>query len=589
MRKFRCSICGYIHTGENPPEQCPICGAPPEKFVLLDEKEVNMNNDVSLGSKKEEDIYCDLVVVGSGAAALSAACFAAAKGLDVIVAEKASEFGGTTKRSGARYWIPNNKYQEEIGIKDSKPSCLKYMVRLSYPELYDENKNNYGLDDNTFKLFEGYYDNASKAINHLEELGIMESTIDYCWKKIPYGDYQEHLENPITRGRSLLPKTDKGPLTMGEDLVEILMAYLKKQNVRMYTDYRVANLIIDDQVARGVIVVNKGKYINIHATKGVFFGTGGFSHNLELMNQFQPGKDYGGCAVPSNEGDIISIAEKNSLKIANMQNAYRVQSMLEVYLANPGGASSMFYHIGDSTLQVNKYGKRIMNEKRNYNDRSQAHFIWDANKAEHTNLLTFMIFDARTAKLWQGFPPLPVGDPTESFYIISGNTLDELSNNIQKRLISYQDKIPNFRLDEQFTHNLKETVDKFNEYAISGHDLEFNRGAYNYDQEYTTFPPTIPNVQWPDEVYPNITMYPLSNEGPYYAIILASGTLDTNGGVVINERAQVINAYNKTIRGLYAGGNCVAAFNKAAYYGAGGTIGPALTSAYVTIEDILKK
>ena len=33
MKKFVCTICGYIYEGETPPEKCPQCGAPKEKFV----------------------------------------------------------------------------------------------------------------------------------------------------------------------------------------------------------------------------------------------------------------------------------------------------------------------------------------------------------------------------------------------------------------------------------------------------------------------------------------------------------------------------------------------------------------------------
>jgi rubrerythrin len=33
MKKWKCSVCGYIHTGDEPPDTCPVCGAPKEKFV----------------------------------------------------------------------------------------------------------------------------------------------------------------------------------------------------------------------------------------------------------------------------------------------------------------------------------------------------------------------------------------------------------------------------------------------------------------------------------------------------------------------------------------------------------------------------
>jgi len=35
MKKWKCTICGYIHQGDEPPASCPICGAPREKFVLV--------------------------------------------------------------------------------------------------------------------------------------------------------------------------------------------------------------------------------------------------------------------------------------------------------------------------------------------------------------------------------------------------------------------------------------------------------------------------------------------------------------------------------------------------------------------------
>lgn len=32
MKKFVCAVCGYVHVGNEPPEKCPQCGAPKEKF-----------------------------------------------------------------------------------------------------------------------------------------------------------------------------------------------------------------------------------------------------------------------------------------------------------------------------------------------------------------------------------------------------------------------------------------------------------------------------------------------------------------------------------------------------------------------------
>ena len=32
MKKFVCSVCGYVHEGNEAPDKCPLCGAPASKF-----------------------------------------------------------------------------------------------------------------------------------------------------------------------------------------------------------------------------------------------------------------------------------------------------------------------------------------------------------------------------------------------------------------------------------------------------------------------------------------------------------------------------------------------------------------------------
>ncbi len=55
MKKWRCTICNYIHEGDEPPEKCPICGAPKSKFVeVVPEPEKTTSETVTPQPKQSE-------------------------------------------------------------------------------------------------------------------------------------------------------------------------------------------------------------------------------------------------------------------------------------------------------------------------------------------------------------------------------------------------------------------------------------------------------------------------------------------------------------------------------------------------------
>src|SRR5947207_4192107 len=82
-----------------------------------------------------DDTY-DVVVVGAGAAGFPAALHANARGSSVAILEKASEPGGTMKKSAAWYWIPNNADMQREGVADDKDAFIRYCARLARPEAY---------------------------------------------------------------------------------------------------------------------------------------------------------------------------------------------------------------------------------------------------------------------------------------------------------------------------------------------------------------------------------------------------------------------------------------------------------------------
>lgn len=524
----------------------------------------------------------DILVVGSGAAAFSAAITARQQGAEVIMLEKAAFIGGTTMRSGGGFWIPNNRFQRERGIVDAKEDAVRYMARYSFPHLYNHDAPRLGLPENEFQLIDTFYDRAGEMVDFLISIGALDAIQEINWTGQLQVDYMDHLpENKGIRGRTLYSRNREGKLGYGGELVRQLRAWALDNGAELLTNHQVTEIVRNKAgEVIGLEVLAGEEVKQFRARRAVIFGSGGYTHNPELMLRFQRGPHFGGCAAPTNTGDFMRMGGAIGAQLGNTAGAFRAEIIVEQALADPNGVHNVFYIPGDSVLEVNRCGRRIMDEKRNYTDRAMTHFIWDPQRAEWTNMLVFMIYDQRTANLWQGFPPYPVQGQAAD-HIISALSWGELADAIAARLQALAPHTGGFSLAPEFAANLADTVQRFNQFAATGRDLDFQRGEFAYDREWTTFPPTIPGAEWPPPDSANYTMYPLSAAGPYYAIILGAGTLDTNGGPVINHRAQVLDVNGKVIAGLYGAGNCIAAPTANAYWGGGSTLGPAMTYGYI--------
>lgn len=538
------------------------------------------------------DREADIVVVGTGAAGSSAALFSYENGAQVIVLEKAARYGGTTEKSGGVLHTPNNSFMRAAGIKDERDDAIRYYARLAYPTLYNPRDSHFGLTEHQYGLIAAYYDNASVTVDGLGKMGALDATpwMEFDEKQF-FPDYFAHLpENTAPRGRGLIPKdqdTGKGVMS-GVELIRQLKAAVDKRGIPVLLNHRVSCLVTNRKgEIIGVKAITKDKKtVAIRARKGVIFGSGGFTQNPELRLNFLRGPVYGGCAVPTNQGDFIYMATAIGAQLANMNNAWWAQAVLEEVLKNPSPPTDMFVSPGDSMIQVNKYGKRVMDEKFVYNERTQVHFEWDPIEGEYKNLFLFMIYDQRTADVWGSFPPgsaYPIPEKGESeTYILSGQTLEDLTSAIEARLAKLADRTGNFSLDANFNANLGETVSHFNQFADTGVDIDFHRGETPVDLAFHG--PAAPGND-----KPNRTMYPLSSTGPYYAIILSGGTLDTKGGPKINTKSQVLNTEDQPIPGLYGAGNCIASPAGQGYWAGGGTIGPALTFGNIAAANAIKE
>ena len=533
------------------------------------------------------DLEADIVCVGSGAAAMSAATTAVTEGASVIVLEKAPVLGGTTAKSGAVFWIPNHYGLKARGVEDKREDCVQFLCRYAFPTLYSPHAPRFGLSALDYDRISAFYDYGSEAVDYIRQHGIFSLKEWRMWAlDEPAVDYLAHVpENKTPTGRPLAATDAEGTFCWGWGMIEQMAAYLQARDVPILTEHSVSELLTDESGAVVGLSANTAKGgVRVRARKAVIMGTGGFAHNTDMLQRFHEVFAYGSCAQLSAQGDFVPMAQKLGARMGNMHGAWRCAVVLEQALENRSVGTGMFVPPGDAMLLVNRYGKRFVNEHRNYNDRSRSHSTFDPNRAEFPNEFQFMIYDQRTAALVSednGQPPIT---PEES-YVIKGETLADLATQIRARVASLSPAMGSFTLDGDFDSQMIAAVEQFNGYAVSGKDRDFGRGDQPYDvawhRLWGLFNYTEAHAENP---YPNSTMHPLAAEGPYYAIILAPGLLDTNGGPMTDAKARVVDEADQPIPGLYGAGNCICAPTRNAYAGAGGTIGPALTYGYIAAK-----
>ncbi len=536
------------------------------------------------------DRVTDVVVAGSGIAATAAAIAAASAGAGVEMLEKLSVAGGTTARSAGVFWIPNNAWLRSQGIADDRINALRYMARLAQPGSYDPQDRWLGVGEHDFGLLETFVEHAPRVVEALSARSGLKAILCRSWDGRPFPDYFGHIpENKVERGRSLVCDVSDQPERIlwtggggaGASLIARLQEGFAQLAIAVHTGHRVTDLVrtAGGRIAGVRVAVEGGGTLAVRARRAVVFATGGFTQSPELSRTFLKGHIWGGCAAPGCTGDFIAMATAAGAALGNMANAWWAQVPVEVALQLRSLPANVWVPPGDSMLQVNRYGRRFVNEKIAYNERTQLHFVWDPVRLEYPNRLAFMLWDARTAKHYAGYDPIAAPDTLRP-HVIAGASLADLAANIDARLESLGPRIGHLRLDTAFADTLAQSVARFNGYARAGVDEDFHRGETPNEIAWQFW-----NLTPPSNPYPNAMLHPLADAGPYYAVILGASTLDTKGGPLVNAKGQVLSTGGQPIPGLYAAGNCAASPAGQAYWGAGGTIGPAMTFGYLAGES----
>lgn len=523
----------------------------------------------------------DLVVVGSGAAGLTAAATAAEAGLQVLVLEKAELLGGTSAVSGGMLWAVANHYAQRDGVEDSLEVGREYVAAVSRgrgrTELLDAAvysgadmlrflEEKLGVEFIFLNNFPDYRQDLPGAatggrtiepqlFNYHEELGELAPYVRTDGRH-PYTMQEYESWGAFTRfpWDELQQRMDQGVAAKGHALVSMLLAACQRNGVTFAVEAPVQRLLTDENIVTGVSTAH-GQDI---AADAVMLASGGFEWDHELADSLLASKLYTMCSPPSNTGDGLKMAQRIGAATRGTREAWWAPMSLTggTRDGQPIGSLLRFERQGPGSIMVNRHGQRFSNEAQNYNDLARCLQSWDSTNNQTLNTPAHVVFDQSYLERY-GILDHRAGQQTPA-YLHEAATLEELATRIN---------VPG--------EELINTVQRFNAMAIKGVDKDHGRGDSEYDRYWGD-----DNCPWP-----NPSLGPLQY-GPYYALEVVNGAFGTSGGVGTDGNAQVVDVDGTPIAGLYAAGNVADSPFAAGYPGAGATLGPLMTMAYLAGEHI---
>lgn len=527
----------------------------------------------------------DVVVVGSGSAALSAALRASASGLSCRILEKSDLIGGTSAMSGCGTWIPANHHAARSGIKDSPAEALEYL-RKTAPAGWHE------VED---PLWQAFSKAAPKTLKFIEEHTPLEFKLTgepdvfpeieggklkgrmlspmplskwiigkHGWKIRPSTlphlfTYQEVYDGdlyhrPVWTAFRVWPKLIWRLLSrsraQGSALITGLLKGCLDQGCTIETNSRVSHLVPDaNGRVVGVVTHREGREARYQAKVGVVIASGGFEWNEAMLQRFFPGPlDFRG-SPRTNEGDGQRMVEEVGGALDRMDQANVYPAIPTSYESKPHGLP-IIYQADKHAIVVDSTGKRFVSEF-DFNIGVQVD-ARDPASGRPINLPAWVIADKRTLSRAL---PLAFYSARSPGWMTKADSLEALAVKIG---------IP--------AKALVETVNRYNSFCAGGRDLDFHRGETAWEQ----FKGGDPS-EW---------LGPIS-EGPFLAMPFNRSILGTKGGARTNQSGQVVRPDGTVIPGLYAAGLSMANPIGTLAVAPGTTIGPNLTWGYICAETLV--
>jgi 3-oxosteroid 1-dehydrogenase len=526
----------------------------------------------------------DAVVVGSGAAGLTAALTCAANGLKTLIVEKAQLWGGSTALSGGGVWIPLNPLMQKPGEADTAEAAAAYfdaVVAEAGPAASPARRRAYletGPQMVAFLLAKGVEleQEPTQPDYHAERPGgrrgrLLEPAFTNGRKLGPWLETLRPAPRPfavktgegarVSRGFSNLASTltllkivlrhrrstlrGGAPIASGAALAAQLMMAVQRAGVSVRLGSPLRRVIVEGGRAVGVEIEQGGVRRTIEAKAGVFLCAGGFARDPEFRDAVQPVDGRFSSASPDDTGDVVKLAPELGAATALMDEAWWGPCLL--YPGNVPGFC-LWERSLPGSLIVGPNARRFTDESQSYDALGRDMLRQDVRQG-------WLIIDSRHRGRYVFGGMLPGQTPQAMYdtgFFQRADTVEELAGRCG--------------LDPAA---LRETVDRFNGFARAGVDKDFGRGSTPYDN-YWGDPYNKPN--------PNLGAIA---KPPFLATRIYLGDLGTKGGLLTDEHGRVLRAEGAPIEGLYAAGNSTASVMGRGYPGPGATLGPAMTFAYL--------
>jgi len=515
----------------------------------------------------------DVVVLGSGGAALTAALTAAHNGASVAVYEKAATVGGTTAVSGGVVWIPAHDRSPDGAL--SVADALSYLRAQSLGSMDDALVETFVRCGPTmldfveahsvlrFEIATGFPDykpelpggqpgggrSLTAAPFDLNQLGEWRDRITAFpqdWSNVGF--------DAETRARLHAGADENADLCVaGTALIAGLLKGLLDAGGTPQTNARAEELIAGDGEIVGVRVSLRGQTSTVRARRSVILATGGFEWDPVLANTFLRGPMHGAVSPPNNTGDGLRMAMAHGADLANMGEAWWVpivQIPGDTIDGQPRSRSVRLERTRPRSIIVNRAGKRFVNEACDYNSMAGAFHYLDPRDG-YINDPAWIVFDSQHLKRY-GFLGVDPDGPVPDWFCESQDLFELAAKT-------------GIALD-----GLTRTIEHWNDHVETGSDPDFGRGSSAYDG------------YWGDERATTLagkTLGPVDT-GPYYAVPVSVGAMGTKGGPRTDRDGRVLHVSGAPISGLFAAGNAMGGVTGRAYGGAGGTLGPAMVFGF---------